>query len=158
MKRSELKVGEAYYHDRGQKWATGEGYQTGKAVVVSLTGGRNGGVIVDLTTKRYGGGEDRTSRTSAALAHLRGPYEQTLAEVTKAVDERTAAYNAAMTTERDLQRRAEAAMQRAKATGIEVETRFGYGSHPTLIQVSVGEFERLLDRISGAVVSDTTKD
>lgn len=141
MKRSDLKVGEAYYHDRSQKWASGDGWHTGKAVIVDLNPARQGGVLADLTIKNWRG-EESTTQTTVTLAHLRGPYEQTLAEVTAANEKRVAQRRAADKAKRDARDRADAAVKRAADLGVRAHV-----SYQTVgdVELSAAELEKLLD-------------
>lgn len=141
MKRSDLKVGEAYYHDRSQKWADGDGYQTGKAIIVSLNGGRGDNPLVDLVVKNWRG-EEVTTRTSVTLAHLRGPWDTTLAEVTARNEKRIRARKAATEAATQARERAQDAIGRAAALG--VEARASYRTDGDVV-LAAAEFEKLLD-------------
>lgn len=173
MKRSELKVGEAYYYDRSTAWEDARYGEGRKAVVVDdkryairkVTFGfryderyaespKGNAVLVDV----YSEGSDKPSRTAVPAAHLRGPWEQTLAEVTArraASIEREAVRRSAET---ELHRRAETATERAASLGVKVDARYGYGVHETRIELSVEEFERLLDMANAARVAGIPTD
>jgi hypothetical protein len=141
MKRSDLKVGEAYYHDRSQKWASGDGHQTGKAIVLSLTGGRDGNPLVDLVVKNWRG-EEVTTRTSVTLAHLRGPWDATLAEVTARNEKRIRARQAVAKAAAQARERVQEVL--ARATTLGVEARGSYRTDGDVV-LAVAEFEKLLD-------------
>lgn len=140
MKRSELKVGEAYYYTRSRdymKWSDGV-----KAVVVSTRVGRN--VKVDLHYT-YG-----VIPTEVPTAHLHGPWEETKAAVDQAADERRKANKAARAETNRIRRLAEDALNRAHALGIKAQATPGYGMPHDEIRMSVDEFMKLLDAVERA--------
>lgn len=161
MKRGEIKAGESYYYDRSNDWRTPKyGYGI-RAVVVddkryrinqSTWGFRQTrysedpkgtAVLVDL----YREGRDKPDRDVVPVAHLRGPWEATNAEVTAWCEERDAAAQAASDRADDLRERAKVAVERAEAFGVKTWARSNYGGKAPEIVLSVPEFERLLDRL-----------
>jgi len=158
LKRSEIKVGGEYYYDRQQDWMVGK-YGTGsKAVLVddqrysiSKTWHREHrysrdpkgtAVLVDVYGLNYDGTE-KVERTAVPVAHLRGPWGQTKAEV----DARIAAKK-----ERDDNARsarnaeaANAAIARASALGLTVRREGGYTSPRAAVAMSPEVLEILLD-------------
>jgi len=156
MKRSELTVGEAYYHDGSPDWETGT--WRGRRVVVLATepyerisgpgwrtrqiepsrDGKGNGVLVE-TADRSG----KTAREVVQLAHLRGPYEQVKATVDAAAKTRQNREGAVK--DAAIHRRAdeEAAAVAAKARGITAWP--AYAPHgPGQVRVDVVTFQAML--------------
>lgn len=91
MKRSEIRVGGAYYYNRHTNWQS-DNYG-GKRIVVVADGlwkmskfrpftpkqvDKNGGLLVDMYPHD---GDEHPTREVVPAAHLRGPYEETAAQV-----------------------------------------------------------------------------
>jgi len=158
MKRSELKIGEAYYYDRSTNWADVD-YSSGcKAVVVDTKryaivesrwvhsqisyreDPKGTAVLVDI----YHGGTSEPLRRAVSTAHLRGPWETTRAEVEAARNARLEREEATRASEDDLRRRANAAVERASSMEVNASVRDEYCGEAKIL-MSVPEFERLLD-------------
>jgi hypothetical protein len=165
VKRSEIKVGEAYYYDRSNDWATPR-FGAGTRVVVvddkryrandPLWGRRSQPysqdprgtlVLVDI----YRDGNDGPSRDVVPLAHLRGPWESTSASVNAWKEQRNAEREAATERADDLRDRARAAVERAGMAGFKARVHGAYGGDDPDVRMSVDEFERLVERIEGGV-------
>jgi hypothetical protein len=148
VKRSELKVGEAYYYDRSNSWTKyGEGL---KAVVVddkryalskdnfswereTYEEDPKGNLVLVDVHYRY-----TTRRELVLTAHLRGPWEQTLAEVKAAAED-------ALAQRLDNARLRAAIVERANASGIKIT-----GSSNDAIELPIADFLRLLDAYESA--------
>lgn len=173
MKRNEIKTGMELYYDRSTNWQEGSYSGGAKAVVVDdkryrinkQTWGfrdatysedpKGTAVLVDLH-RRWGAGETRVERTAVPATHLRGPWEKLRAEIAARQEDQRQANKRAEAERQGLHARAALAKERAKTSGFKVDVHFGYGSNRTYVEVSVDEFEKLLDLIAGAAVSDTT--
>lgn len=164
MKRNEITIGAELYYDRSANWET-TGYYASKAVVVdterykinrarwgyrsetTYTKDPKGNcVLVDL----YDSGSDKPRREPVPVAHLRGPYEQTKAAVQGIVAAAKERETAKREQERDLWNRAGVACERADTFGITAAPRCALSSD-TRIEVSVADFERLLDMVAARV-------
>jgi len=149
MKRSELKVGEAYYYDRSTNWEDRSYGGGAKAVVVDDKGytirksdwgwrrdepryyedPKGTAVLVDIHIEQYG--TPRVEREAVPVAHLRGPYEETKA----AIDARVAA-------RRDAERRTHTQREANREAGDRV------ANAAAAIGVSARQDFRVDDRVS----------
>lgn len=159
MKRSDLKVGEAYLYNRRQAWANDE-YGANKAVVVGLwwmagtrmshwtnrdvaEGTKGAGVLCDVT-ETIGGDNQHTLRMVVPVAYLRGPYERTRREVA----ERAAVQRDRLRAESDrdaaVYKRAQSLMERLAVLGVELQ-RWHYSKNDSRLLLPLDAVERLLD-------------
>lgn len=160
MKRSELTVGAELYYAERYDWGnnhpadgTYAGWRLGKATVLAVEPyahetygfgrrirqtGRGNGVLVEIA------GHQRLVQ----LANLRGPYEQTLAEVKEryARDQELAARQQDVREQRTA--RVNAVVKRLTAAGAPSAHRAGYDSGS--IVVLADELVALLDRLDEA--------
>jgi hypothetical protein len=135
MKRSELKVGDELYHARPADWRDGTAGFPGRRVRVLSVGphrtltysnepiktNAGNGVLVEVLDEQTGKPYTwRWGNTGyvVQLAHLRGPWAETLAAVERRRTENRAARDAATTAVRAVQAAADAAVDRARRDGI----------------------------------------
>jgi len=153
MKRADLKVDEAYYYNPHQDWHSST-YGAYRAVVVAegawkvdrMTWQRTApkpyqvdkgsGVLVDVYTHD---GDEHPTRKVVPTAHMRGPYEETAAQVAEGIRLRREREQAERDARDDVRRNAKATIQRAQSMGI-VAVMNG-----TNIEVTAAVLERLLD-------------
>lgn len=145
MKRSDIKVGEAYYYSRWRDWAEPRwsGADGKKAVVLSLDAHSARDVKVEITETFYWTSKPNIYKATVPITHLRGPYERTAAEVAEFVrkrDERRAAERAAQDAAAD---EAGAAYGRAAALGF--EAHLGGGNRIGWVALRAADLQRLLD-------------
>lgn len=151
MRRGDLVVGESYYHDRSTQWR----WRGGGCRVVVLdtdpwTEGRDwrheprktdrgNGVLVDMY---YEDAPTRSvdRRCVVQLAHLRGPWEPTRAEVQRRVKERREAWrqeSAAAAVDAEVR---QGLVRRARQLGL-----VGVVEHGQALHVSPADLALLLD-------------
>lgn len=156
MKRSEINVGDELYYDRRRDWETSAYGQ--KAVIVDTAPYRiqkaswgwirkdtyspnpkGNAVLVDLHSP---GG--KVARTAVPIAHLRGPYTETLAAVEKTAAQAKTAQAAESKAREDAWANASHVNDRARSAGIRSDLHRDWSSAPQ-ISVSVEDFAKLLD-------------
>jgi hypothetical protein len=120
MKRADLKVGDRLYY--AQQWQWRDDYYEGKLAVVLATENRpttrGNGVFVELADAA--GGNSYTYKTTVPLAHLRGPYDKTLAEVRERQKQRNERSREESRQREQDRREARALLDRAEAAGFDV--------------------------------------
>lgn len=135
MKRSEIEVGGSYYYDRSSNWQL---YDYGRRAVVVAEGAwkvdrmtwqrtapkpyqvdKGSGVLVDVYTHD---GDEHPTREVVPTAHLRGPYEETAAQVDEWITQRRIRENAEAAARSTAHMDARRAMERAEALGFPVRT------------------------------------
>lgn len=156
MKHSELTVGASYYYDRSTAWGK---YARGCRAVV-LSDGQwaqrkdswavrrpepfrvevRGGVLVDIY---YGVNGDIPVREVVPAAHLRGPWEQTCAQVAEWERQRRIASAEETGARLDASRARAQAMKRASNLGVTVST------NGTELVIAVDDLLDVLDRLEG---------
>lgn len=164
MKFSDLKVGESYYYDRSNDWATAKYRSATRAVLVdgdryrinrSTWGYRETTYVKDPKGRAalvdiYHDGSDSPERRAVLTSHLRGPWEKTHAEVSERRRAIQESADAAKATAEDLRQRADSAAERAKRFGLKVRINRGWGAQKPKVEMSVAEFERLVEMIADA--------
>lgn len=160
MKRSEIKPGDELYYDPATDWAT-RGYDYGRrAVVVDderykiirrstwdrrpdsyVQDPKGTAVMVDL----HNGADGDSIRKAVPMAHLRGPWAETLAAVEAAARKKQADDAAQSKRLTDAWAAASTLVGLAKAAGITTAEMRRNGRGMPVIEISTEEFAKLLD-------------
>jgi hypothetical protein len=164
VKRSEIKVGEAYYYDRSANRETSGYGGASKAVVVDgerytlnrdtwrrrsepdyRQDPKGTAVLVDIYYEGVAGAVGQIVREAVPSAHLRGPYEETKAAIEAGRAKRREREEAASTARKDAHAAAEAIRDRAQAVGLRVSFTGGYGASRVEVTMSPETAAKLLD-------------
>lgn len=144
MKRSEIKIGKAYYYEPGRDWATpaysNGGGQKAFALDVSIPGGK---VLVEVRHSPQWASEPFTTLHTVPPAHLRGPWEETRARVAEFVRQRDERRKQEETAGATLAGLAAAAYRRAVDLGF--DPRIGGRMDPGGVWLPASAVQRLLD-------------